>query len=65
LISLVRKRGLDVPIVVEHFYRNILQAMSGKSCGQANSAAIRLLGRLIPLIGRQISAVRRRSGIRV
>jgi hypothetical protein len=30
-----------------------------------NSAAIRLLGRLIPLIGRQISAGRRRSGIRV
>jgi hypothetical protein len=36
-----------------------------KSCGQTNSAAIRLLGRLIPLIDRQISAVRRRSGIRV
>jgi hypothetical protein len=37
--------------------------MSGKSCEQRNSAAIRLLDRLIPLIGRQISAVRRRSGI--
>ena len=32
---------------------------------QTNSAAIRLLGRLIPLIGRQISAVRRHSGIRL
>ena len=44
---------------------SIFMFLRGKSCEQTNSAAIRLLGHLIPLIGRQISAVARRSGIRL
>jgi hypothetical protein len=36
---------------------------SGESCGQTNSAAIPLISRKIPLLGRKNSAVRQRSGI--
>ena len=40
-------------------------ASTGDTCGLTNSAALPLFGRLFPLLGRQNSAVRCRSGIRL